>query len=152
MTRTNDPIELLRTHRTPILRLLVQVLWADRRMSPRQVAAVAAAGELLGEEDAARLITERPSEETAFAIPEPVGPLAVAAAAWVAAIDGRTHAAELTLLDTLVDELALDAEVAAQMHIIGLSRATLKRAADASELESVLRLAHDWLDDRPRAA
>jgi tellurite resistance protein len=152
MSHSTDVIESLRAHRDGVLHLLVRVLWADERMSARQVEAVSAACELLGEPEPAKLITGRPSRERPLDLPPPVGALALAAAAWVAACDGRTHAAELRLLDRVVEELGLDDATAAHMHIIGLSRATLARVSTIEELERVLRAAHGWLRDRPRAA
>lgn len=152
MNHFAEPIEILRQHRDLVLRLLVRVLWADERMSPRQVEAVSAACELLGEPEPAKLITERAESHDPLVLPPRAGALALAAAAWVAACDGRTHAAELRLLDDVVAELGLDDTTAAHMHIIGLGRATLARSATTEELDRVLRAAHGWLRERPRAA
>ena len=146
-----DPIQGLRAHQHIILPLLARMLWADRRADRRQLEAVAAACALAGESDPAKWI-HHASEPDLEALPRGMGPTVLAAAAWTATVDGRTHPEELALLDEIVHRLAIDDETAARMQTLGLGMAAMNGRPSPARLEALLRAAHHLSSSPPASA
>ena len=126
-----------------LLSPLLDVLWADGRMSYAQVRAVDQVATLLGVEDVAKRITRvRPSESDDAVPPALVRAVAYTLAVWVAAVDGHVHPSERRVLnhfETCWDLSPLVTRRARRLAV-GMARLAAGRPT-RTQLEALIRAA-----------
>ena len=137
---------------------LLDVLWADGRMSFPQVRAVDQVATRFGVDDVAMRIARVPLDELdGAAPPATLRPVAYALAVWVAGMDGRLHPSEEAVLRHFAQwwELAPEVERQARRIALGMARVARGRPTQ-THLEALLRAARqlgsDDLLDGERAA
>lgn len=133
----------VRTRPFDLLSPLLDILWADGRMSFAQVRAVDQVATLLGVDDVAMRIARVPLSEFDDALP-PVSIRAVAytLAVWVAAVDGHIHPSELRVLNHFEGfwDLSPDVTQRAQRLALGMARVAAGRPT-RTQLEALIRAA-----------
>lgn len=134
--------------------LLIRMLWTDGRMANRQIDAIVAMAEFLGETDslAARIVRRQE-----LASPLAIRPMSreaarvlYAAAAWVAAADLRAHPRERELLDELRDALSLRESTTRRLEHLASQVAHLVGRPRRAHAEALLRAALNITDGLDR--
>ena len=133
----------VRTRPFDLLSPLLDVLWADGRMSFAQVRAVDQVASLLGVEDVAMRIARVPLDELEDALPPaPLRAVAYSLSVWVAASDGRIHPSERRVLDSFERRWGLSPSVTqrARRLAVGMARVGAGRPT-RTQLEALIRAA-----------
>ncbi len=133
----------VRTRPFDMLSPLLDILWADGRMSFAEVRAVDQVATLLGVDDVAMRIARVPLSEFDDAVPPvPIRAVAYTLAVWVAAADGRIHSSERRVLDHFESywDLSPDVTHRARRLAVGMARLAAGRPT-RTQLEALIRAA-----------
>ena len=145
--------ETLNTRPFDLLSPLLDVLWADGRMSFAQVRAVDEVASLLGVTDVAARIARLTSEFDDALPPAPIRAVAYALAVWVAASDGRIHPDERRVLNHFERYWDLDADVAQRTRRLALGMARVGAGRPTrTQLEALMRAARQLATEHTRTA
>lgn len=139
----------VRTRPFDLLSPLLDVLWADGRMSFAQVRAVDQVATLMGVDDvAARIASVRLAEFDDALPPTPVRAVAYALAVWVAAADGRIHPDERRVLNHFERYWDLCPNVARRTRRLALGMARVGAGRPTpTQLEALIRAAQQLATD-----
>lgn len=119
---------------------LLDVLWADRRMSFAQVRAVDQVAQWLGIDGVATRITRFPSSRLERMPPVELRADLYALGVWVAAMDGRVHESERRVLARMADAWQLSLELQRKLRRSALSMARVAQGRPTqAQLGALLR-------------
>lgn len=132
--------------RVAIVQAISTVLWADGAVDSAELAAMSSAAHVLGFErgdprEAALASAVSLNDVRVSGLDADERRTVFVAAAWMAAVDGLVHGAELQLLRRLAKKLGLDGASARQLHdfALRLRSAAAPREPSHGEFEALLR-------------
>ena len=126
-----------------IMSPLLDILWADGRMSFHQVRALDLIAQQVGVDDLAkRISTVSVGDDLTSPPPPSLRPVIYALAVWVAVIDGRLEPRERRLLDHFASSWDLDRDVEQRARSLALRMASLASGQPTqAQLEALFRAA-----------